>query len=239
MDLRGRRAPEPEPESLPRWLAPLPDRLEAFALKWVWAIVAINLVGTLFGFWYYRVQLSYTPVVGWPFVPDSPLATLFIALALALWALDRRNEYLNVLAFYGNIKLGLWTPWVLAVFADQFLEINPIPMYAFLFVSHLGMVAQAFLIHRISEFPTKAVGVALAWYTLDLTVDYFYPVFGGFTHTWYPAAPNEPYLGTTAFLAAAWAAVILTVLPTFLALATRAKKLQARMDDSGSDIPRL
>lgn len=205
----------------------------------MWAIVAINLAGTAFGFWYYRAQFGRTPVVGWPFVPDSPMATFFVALALALWALDRRNEYVTALAFYGNIKLGLWTPWVLAVFADQFLAINPIPMYTFLFVSHLGMVAQAFLLHRISAFPTKAVGVALAWYTVDLTVDYFFPVFGRFTHTWTPPGPDEAYLGTSAFLVAAWAAVLLTVVPTFLALATRAKKLEVRTDGGEPDIPRL
>ncbi|MEF8781102.1 MAG: DUF1405 domain-containing protein [Haloferacaceae archaeon] len=224
-------------EALPRWLAPLPRRLEEFGLRWVWAVVAINLAGTAFGFWYYSGQFGRTPIVGWPFVPDSPMATLFVAIALALWALDRRNEYVTALAFYGNVKLGLWTPWVLAAFADQFLRINPVPMYTFLFVSHLGMVAQAFLLHRISAFPTKAVGVALAWYTVDLTVDYFFPVFGRFTHTWFPPARNEPYLGTSAFLVAAWAAVILTIVPTFLALATRGKKLEARAGDG--DVPRL
>lgn len=225
MDAGGReRRTDVEKQSLPRWLAPLPDWLEAVALRWIWVIVAINLAGTAFGFWYYRAQLGRTWIVGWPFVPDSPIATLFIAAAFAVWALGRRNEYLNTLAFYGNIKLGLWTPWVLVAFADRFLVINPLPMYTFLVVSHLGMVVQAFLIHRISEFPLKAIGFALAWYTVDLTFDYFFPVFGRLTHTWVPPAADEPYLGTTAFLVSAWAAVLLTVIPTFLAMATRVKK---------------
>ena len=47
--------------------------------------------------------------------------TSFIACSLALYELGRSNEYLNVLAFFGCIKVGLWTPYVLTVFADAFL----------------------------------------------------------------------------------------------------------------------
>jgi hypothetical protein len=62
------------------------------------------------------------------------------------------------------------------VFADAFLaSVAPPPqvvpllgqalasnaMYAFLFVSHLGMVIQAFLIYRYSDFPGRAILVAL------------------------------------------------------------------------------
>ena len=69
------------------------------------------------------------------------------------------------------IKLGFWTPYVLTVLADAFLatvtppQVIPLlgrefasdAMYAFLFVSHLGMVVQAFLIHRYSDFPDRAI----------------------------------------------------------------------------------
>ncbi len=34
-------------------LAPLPEWLENVGLNLVWTVVAINLVGTAFGFWYY------------------------------------------------------------------------------------------------------------------------------------------------------------------------------------------
>src|SRR6056297_1116604 len=148
-------------ERLPRYLAPLPRRVETVALQYAWVIVAINLVGTVFGFWYYIPQFRLEPLVAWPVVPDSPMATLFIALSLALYKLGRPNEYLNVLAFFGCLKLGLWTPYVLTVFADAFLATVVAPpqivpflgqrlaskaMYGFLFVSHLGMAAEAFLI---------------------------------------------------------------------------------------------
>ncbi|WP_336343746.1 DUF1405 domain-containing protein [Halalkalicoccus ordinarius] len=213
--------------ALPYWLAPLPSRIEELALRYAWAIVAINLSGTAFGFWYYRFQFAGTPLVMWPWVPDSPLATLFMALSLALWKLDRASELVNALAFYGNVKLGLWTPFVLLAFNDAFLAINSPPMYAFLVVSHLGMVVQAFLIHRYSEFSIPAIAAALAWYSFDLTVDYFVPIVGGPHHTALPFADPtavEMVGNATAFQVAAFGATLLTIWITFLALATRAEK---------------
>ena len=220
----------PEREALPRYVAPLSRRLEELALRYAWAIVAINLAGTAFGFWYYRFQFAGTPAVMWPWVPDSPLATLFMAASLALWKLDRPSEVVNALAFYGNVKLGLWTPFVLVAFRDAFLAHTPLPLYAFLVTSHLAMVAQAFVLQRYARFSVAAIAAALAWYTFDLVVDYFVPIVGDPHHTRLPfAAPAEVAIraGATAFDLAAACAVALTVWITFLALATRVEKERA------------
>ena len=229
-------------ERLPRYLAPLPRRIETVALQYAWVIVAINVAGTAFGFWYYIPQFQLEPVVAWPVVPDSPTATLFIACSLALYKLGRSNEYLNVLAFFGCIKLGLWTPYVLTVFADAFLAtVTPPPqvvpllgrelasnaMYAFLFVSHLGMVVQAFLIHRYSDFPGRAILVAVIWYGFNDLVDYFVPIVGTPHHT---LLPVEPIVNGTvqhvspAHEIAAAGAVALTVLATVVAVLTCREK---------------
>jgi uncharacterized membrane protein YpjA len=229
-------------ESLPRYLAPLPRKIETVALRYAWVIVAINLVGTAFGFWYYIPQFRLEPVLAWPVVPDSPTATLFIACSLALYKLGRSNEYLNMLAFFGSIKLGLWTPYVLTVFADAFLAtVTPPPqvvpvlgqalasnaMYAFLFISHLGMVVQAFLIHRYSDFPSRAILVTVIWYAFNDLVDYFVPIIGTPHHT---LLPVEPVVNGTvqhvspAHEIAAAGAVVLTILATILAVATRRAK---------------
>ncbi|WP_101294594.1 DUF1405 domain-containing protein [Halegenticoccus soli] len=217
----------PERDSLPRWLAPLPRRLENFGLRIAWLVVAINLAGTAFGFWYYRFQFADTPAIMWPFVPDSPVATLFIALSLALWKLGRNNEYVNALAFFGCWKLGLWTPYVLTVFAGAFLETTWAPMYAFLYLSHLAMAVEAFLIHRYSDFPVGAVFVAALWYGFNDLVDYFVPIVGDPHHTYLPLSDGAAVGGTTALQLAAAGAVALTLSATFLALSTRAKKLEA------------
>lgn len=214
----------PTREELPWYVAPLPKPIEDFGLRLAWLVVGINLLGTAFGFWYYWPQFTTTPVVMWLFVPDSPAATLLIACSIALWKLDRESEILNTLAFFGCIKLGLWTPYVLVAFFSAWAPLPP-AMYNFLFWSHLLMVVQAFVLHRYADFPVRAVAVAVVWYTVDLVVDYFYPVVGDPHHTTLPVPDATPWLGVTALQVAAAGAVVLLILPTFLALATRVKKL--------------
>ena len=223
----------PPRDDLPRYLAPLPKLLEDVGLRFVWLVIVVNLAGTAFGFYYYAAQFAATPVVVWPFVPDSPMGTLFIALALGLWALGRPNEYANAFALFGCIKLGAWTPYVLLAFFPAWDVWWP--MYNFLFWSHCAMVVQAFVLHRIAEFPVRAVAAATLWYTVDLTVDYFYNPTGVLTHTTIPVLRYEPWFldaSVTNLQIAAAGAVVLTVVPLFVALATRVKKLEARAADS-------
>ncbi|WP_152042872.1 DUF1405 domain-containing protein [Salinigranum salinum] len=219
----------PGASDLPRWLAPLPRPIENLGLNLVPLVVVTNLVGTAFGFWYYGFQFSIEPVVMWPFVPDSPVATLFIALAFGAWYLGRSNEYLNALAFFGCLKLGAWTPFVLLAFREDFSYLHP-AMYNFLFWSHLAMVVEAFVIHRFSGFPIRAVLVAVVWYGFNDLVDYFVPLVGGPHHTLIPAEPIVDgvvqHVSPAHELAAA-GAVVLTLAATFLALSTRVKQLEA------------
>jgi uncharacterized membrane protein YpjA len=221
----------PEADPLPRWLAPLPRAVENLGLSLAWVVVATNLVGTAFGFWYYRFQFAAEPVAAWPLVPDSPVATLFIALSLGLWKLGRSNEVVNALAFFGCWKLGLWTPFVLVAFADGFLATTPVPMYAFLLGSHLMMVVEAFLIHRYSDFPVGAVAVAVGWYGLNDLVDYFVPLVGTPHHTLLPGQRivdgSITHISPNHEIAAA-GAVVLTLTATFLALSTRVKTVESR-----------
>ncbi|SEO50647.1 Uncharacterized membrane protein YpjA [Halorientalis persicus] len=217
-----------------RFLGPPIRRVENVALEYAWVIVGINLLGTVFGFWYYIPQFRLEPLAAWPVVPDSPMATLFIALSLALYKLERPNEYLNVLAFFGCLKLGLWTPYVLTVFADAFLatvmappQIVPLlgqalsskAMYGFLFVSHLGMAAEAFLVRRYSAFPSRAILVAVVWYGFNDLVDYFVPIVGTPHHTLLPVEPivdgTVQHVSPAHEIAAA-GAVVLTMLATVL-----------------------
>ncbi|MFB6281617.1 MAG: DUF1405 domain-containing protein [Haloferacaceae archaeon] len=218
----------PPREALPWPVAPLPGWVENLGLNLAPLVVATNLAGTAFGFWYYRFQFAGEPPVAWPLVPDSPTATLFAALAFAGWWVGRPNEYLSVLAFFGCWKLGLWTPFVLAAFAGGFLETTPLPMYAFLFGSHLAMVVEGFVIHRFARFRLRAIALAAGWYGLNDLVDYAVPLVGTPHHTLLPgqlAARGGGFThpSPTHEIAAA-GAVVLTVTATLLALGTRAAK---------------
>jgi uncharacterized membrane protein YpjA len=225
----------PVRESLPRYVAPLPAWMEDAALRLAWPIAIINLVGTAFGFWYYAGQrtsppfiagqFAIEPMVAWPVVPDSPVATLFIGLSLIVWKLDLDLEFVHVLAFFGCIKLGLWTPYVQLYING--IGNTPLWLYHFLVWSHLAMAVEAFVIYRYSDFPIWAVAVATAWYLFNDVVDYFMPVVGDPHHTLLPAEIAAGYDHTLAVHdQAAAGAVALTVLAVFLAMATRAKKAE-------------
>jgi uncharacterized membrane protein YpjA len=238
-DLVGRytRRSLPAPEDLPRYVAPLPTWLENIGLRLAWIVVLTNLAGTAFGFWYYRVQFQVTDPVMWAFVPDSPMATLFIAGSLAAWRLDLEAEWLHALAFFGCIKLGLWTPYVqlglqsAAGIADW--------LYYFLIFSHLAMAVQAFLIHRYARFSVPAIAVATGWYLANDVVDYFWPIVGDPHHTLLRAESVNGAVDHTllAHDYAAAAAVVLTVLAVFLALATRVAKLRHAGETEGASDP--
>ncbi len=213
-------------ESLPAYLAPVPRRLEDLGLRFAWLVVAINLAGTAFGFWYYSGQFAGTATALWPWVPDSPLATLFIALAIAAWKLGREQPWLTALAFFGNVVLGLWTPYTLLAFADAYAYL-PVWMYHFLFWSHLAMVVQAFVLHRITDFPVWAVGVAAAWYWSNLIVDYFVPIVGEPHHTIIPVERETAmFLEADALGVIAAGEVTFVLLALFLALAIRVEKVE-------------
>ncbi|MEF8826579.1 MAG: DUF1405 domain-containing protein [Halapricum sp.] len=230
--------PLPSSERLPRYVAPLPEWLEDVGLRLAWPIVLVNLVGTVFGFWYYagrpmelalEGQLGAAPLLAWPLIPDSPVATMFIGLSLAAWRLDVDADWLHALAFFGCIKLGLWTPYVqLALNGPEGIALW---LYLFLVGSHLAMALEAFLIHRYADFSVSAVALAVAWYGFNDVVDYFWPLLDGPHHTWLRA---EPFVASAPGIAidhsvpahdlAAACAVVLTIVATFLALATRVEK---------------
>ena len=234
----------PESEGLSASVAPLPEWLEDLGLRLAWPVALVNLVGTIFGFWYYAGQpadlappllggqLGAAPVAAYPLIPDSPVATMFIGLSLVAWRLDVDAEPLHMLGFFGCIKLGLWTPFV------QLILNGPggiaAWLYWFLILSHVAMAVEALLIHRYATFSVGSVAVALAWYGFNDVVDYFWPLLEGPHHTW---LRTEPFLASglpdhsvlAHDLAAGWA-VVLTLLATFFALATRVEKVKRGAD---------
>ncbi|PSP68910.1 DUF1405 domain-containing protein [Halobacteriales archaeon QS_1_69_70] len=217
-------------QDLPRYVAPLPAWLENVGLNLAWLVVAVNLAGTAFGFYFYLFQFERTPVPMWLFVPDSPVATLLVALALAAWKLGHPQEWLTALAFFGNVILGGWTVYVHLAFYEGFSYLDP-AMRQFLIWSHAAMVLQAFLLHRIADFRPRAVGVATLWYTVNATVDYFVPVLGDPHHTYIPLGRDAPvFLGADALGVAGAGAFVLLVVSVYIALATHVEKQRARVE---------
>lgn len=140
-------------------------------------IVLANLGGTLFGFYWYQDLLQSTQIYLWPLVPDSPLSTLIISISLLLYLNGRSNRFIDSLAFFGNLKYGIWTVFVELYMIESFLAINSLPMYLFITFSHLMMFFQAFLVLRYTEISWKPAILALIVYLVNDLVDYMLGIY--------------------------------------------------------------
>lgn len=160
---------------------------------WWWWLLAINLFGSLYGFYWYRGQLAQTPVKYWLIVPDSPASSLlmFFFLAGLLAGADPRRGWLNWLgafAFLGNMKYGLWTAIVLphnglttGIWTFDHIHLS---------IGHFGMWLQGALFLVYYRPAVWAAVVALLWMWFQDYTDYF--LLGTF-----PTLPA----GTTPFVA--------------------------------------
>lgn len=139
-----------------------------------WALFFVNLLGSIYGFYWYWPQLSTTPVKYWLIVPDSPGSTflLTIWLGLMLAGKDWRRpgmQLLGAVAFVSNMKYGLWTATVLPQagikYGWQFDFVH-------LSLSHLGMFLEAMIFARHYRPPLWAAAAALAWMGFQDFIDY-------------------------------------------------------------------
>lgn len=141
---------------------------------WWIILLAINAVGSVYGFWWYRAQLLATPLWQWLIVPDSPGSTflLCIWLSFMLAGFDWRRpgmQWLGAIAFVSNMKYGLWTATVLPEAGIKFgWEFD----FIHLSLSHAGMWLQAMILarHYRPAF-APAVGALLFMWFQDL-IDY-------------------------------------------------------------------
>jgi uncharacterized membrane protein YpjA len=165
-------------------------------LGWAATIALTCVVGIAYGFWYYTPQFRVTPFAYWPFVPDSPLAVLWGLLALAGYWLTRARlretdaprwlDALDALAWVGNVQVGLWTVYVLVVYADSFgtytLNLNTVLLAAHAGMVALGAIFLAGLRARVRADRRRLalpLGVAAGYYLINDALDYFGPDFRG------------------------------------------------------------
>ena len=133
-------------------------------------ILLINVVGSIYGYYWYSVQLWLTPLKFWIFVPDSPLSTTLFSLSILLILCQRRIPFLNFLAFISVIKYGLWAIFVNTHFWLLSGQVHWVEVM--LWLSHLGMVIEGIVYLRFfppSFFEWGAVGV---WLAINDYVDY-------------------------------------------------------------------
>ena len=71
-------------------------------------LLICNILGTLYGFIWYGDQLAKTPWYFLPFIPDSPIASLFLCIVIICLIFNKHIPFVEALAFVTLLKYGLW-----------------------------------------------------------------------------------------------------------------------------------
>nr|WP_051005518.1 DUF1405 domain-containing protein [Paenisporosarcina sp. TG-14] len=139
----------------------------------MWLLLIINILGTVYGYYWYRWQMEITEPIFLIFVPDSPTASLFFSIALFGWLIGLHFKLIEALALITLVKYGLWA--VAMNIWTQF-EAGPIGFVGWmLVVSHFAMALQAVLYIPMYKFNWFHLLIAAIWTLHNDVIDY---VFG-------------------------------------------------------------
>lgn len=159
------------------------------------ALIISNFLGSIYGYYWYRGQLSTTPARFLLFVPDSPLSTTLFMLMLIIILMGRRFTLLELLACAGVIKYGIWAA-IINVHFGLTSGIFTVENFG-LTVSHLGMAFEGFVFIRHVKLPKSLIVLTFLWMLLNDYMDYVIGV--------------HPYLFDNGQLGVAqWSALLLT-----------------------------
>jgi uncharacterized membrane protein YpjA len=163
-----------------------------FDRRILWALLIVNGLGTIYGYFWYGNQIVYTirEMSPWllPFVPDSPTASLFFTLALIyllVYGEDRGGGRLRgiieALAVVTSVKYGVWAVWMIVM---GYMQGDTAQWQEYmLMISHLGMAAEALLYARFFTYRWPALAAAAVWTLVNDALDYGIGI--------YPWLPDE------------------------------------------------
>ncbi|UFJ42756.1 DUF1405 domain-containing protein [Brevibacillus humidisoli] len=154
----------------------------------LWTLFIVNLLGTIYGFYWYHHQLADThPAFFRIFVPDSPTGSGLFTLVLFTYIIGRQIPILEALAAITNFKYGVWAVAVIVAGWTLGNEVGGTDIM--LMLSHAGMAVESLLYSRFYKLSWLPVGVAALWTLNNDFLDYVMDI-----HPW---LPDElvPYTG--------------------------------------------
>ncbi len=141
----------------------------------LWLLFAVNLIGTVYGYFWYKNQLLSTPVYLWPFVPDSPTASLFFTLVLGAFLAGKTWRYVEAFSAVTLVKYGIWASVMIISTAVLGGTLNW--QHYMLLVSHLGMALQALLYIPHFSFGLRHLVLIAMWTLSNDIMDYTLGIF--------------------------------------------------------------
>jgi uncharacterized membrane protein YpjA len=180
----------------------LGDVLQRFKTDWrlLVPLLLLNLAGMVFGWYYYaevgQFDLAHLacgpgsnpycqPIWMWPLVADSPNAVLLFFVAVLAYKLSGwRSKWLDAFAFTLCIYVGCWTTFLFLSFPERMgtfdyasvAQGNANPV---LFIAHMGMPLEAFVLARDmrrDRWSVPAAIAVLAALAVFVYVDYWGPM---------------------------------------------------------------
>lgn len=149
----------------------------------------INLLGTVWGFEWYRLQLLETPKIAWPLVADSPTATLFFTITLFSLLIQKRWPLIEAFAAVTLFKYGIWA--CLMIIWTYKLG-GPLTWEHYLLIfSHLGMALQAILFISIYTFKKKHLIIVAIWTIFNDMMDYTFEIYPSLSYRLDPYLPTQ------------------------------------------------
>lgn len=138
----------------------------------LWLLLVINVLGTIYAYYWYRYQLAETPPIFLIFVPDSPTACLFFVFVLIAFILGRNWPLFEALAMVTLFKYGIW-----AVVMNYLVLVvsGELDMIGYmLMLSHGAMALQGLLYAPFYRFKAWHLVVTGIWTLHNDVIDYVF-----------------------------------------------------------------
>lgn len=150
--------------------------------RFIFLLFIINLLGTIYGFIWYKSQLAITPNIFLVFVPDSPMASMFFTIFLLFFLFNRNTPYIEALALITLFKYGIWAVVMNLVSFNVDGSVDPVGLM--LIFSHAGMAIQALLYAPFYKIKMRHLVFASIWTLHNDVIDYVFgmmPIYSSLT----------------------------------------------------------
>ncbi|MFZ3590077.1 DUF1405 domain-containing protein [Bacillus sp. DJP31] len=140
--------------------------------KFVWLLFIVNLLGTLYGYYWYKEQLFSTPAKFLIFVPDSPTASLFFLFAIFGLMIKKNFRFIEALAVVTLFKYGIWA--VVMNFL-VLIELGTLHWTGYMLIlSHGAMAIQGLLYTPYFKYKMIHLVLAAVWTFHNDVIDYVF-----------------------------------------------------------------
>jgi uncharacterized membrane protein YpjA len=143
--------------------------------SFLWLLLIINLLGTIYGYIWYLPQLERTSPEFLVFVPDSPTASLFFCFVLIAFLLKRNWPIFEVLAIITLFKYGIWA---VVMNILTLIVSGEMPWEGYMLIaSHFAMAVQGILYSSFYRVKLWHIVIGAIWTIHNDVIDYVYMQF--------------------------------------------------------------